>query len=86
MCDLFLMKVWLKKEVCGAREQCTGPTLKMLDICAIQTFTKCTNFTHIDEYKISSFMPNILYCSHETILFCSPPPPQKKKKRYLNAK
>ena len=26
LCDPFLMKKLLKKEVCGSREQCTGPT------------------------------------------------------------
>ena len=31
-CDLFLMKILLKKEVCGSREQYTGPTRKMLDV------------------------------------------------------
>ena len=24
--DPFLIKVWVKKDVCGSSEQCTGPT------------------------------------------------------------
>ena len=41
--DPFLIKVWVKKDVCGSREQCTGPTNSAIsDQCVdVQSASGC---------------------------------------------